>query len=324
MASRNFILKSFKFGVRRINHCKNLFTDPLPKLLILTYHRVLRDSRFNPFCMVVEEGIFIEQLDDLAKRLRIVSLSEALSSHKPVSDNPKVQAVLTFDDGYRDNYETVFPILKKKGLPAAFFIVTDFLGGDRPLWDWELMAILNNDKKINTIEINGKLLSKKKWETASSFFYRVFCEMKVLDGNSIRGIIDSLKGSSSGASSRDCAQSGFMTWEQIREMGDAGMEIGAHSLSHRSLSGLPINEAMHEIKSSKEIIEEKIGRSCEHFSFPFGSKRDFNDTLIDCVRSAGFRSCLSNVHGYNHTEKGVFCLKRVIMEEMSNVKYLLG
>jgi peptidoglycan/xylan/chitin deacetylase (PgdA/CDA1 family) len=103
-----------------------------------------------------------------------------------------------------------------------------------------------------------------------------------------------------------------------------GMEIGSHSSSHSSLSGLSIADAREEIERSKEKIEINLKSPCDHFAFPFGSRADYNQSLLDYVKEAGFKSCSLNIHGYNHLRKNVFCFKRIIMEETTNIACLLG
>lgn len=115
-----------------------------------------------------------------------------------------------------------------------------------------------------------------------------------------------------------------MTWEQAREMNRHGMEIGAHSLHHPSLAGIPFKDAMAEIKKSKEAVEKNINNNCLHFAFPFGNRQDYNRQLIDYVLNIGFQSCLLNIRGYNHFEKDKFCFKRIIMSETSNINHILG
>lgn len=107
-------------------------------------------------------------------------------------------------------------------------------------------------------------------------------------------------------------------------MNEAGIEVGSHGASHRSLASIPFEEAADEIKRSKELIEQGIGSPCRHFAFPFGSRNDYNEKLIDYVREAGFISSLTNIHGYNCLPADPFRLKRIIMEEATSINCLLG
>jgi peptidoglycan/xylan/chitin deacetylase (PgdA/CDA1 family) len=115
-----------------------------------------------------------------------------------------------------------------------------------------------------------------------------------------------------------------MSWEEIKGLAGAGMEIGSHAVTHRSLARIPLAEAAREINMSKVEIEEKTGSACSHFAFPFGSRLDYNAALVDEVKKAGYTTCILNIHGYNRADPGIFTFKRIIMEEHTDTRFLLG
>lgn len=326
MSLRSIIPTTAKYYIRRnikkIIHLKNLINDPLPKLLVLTYHRVSPEAESNLLNTIITLKTFIKQIDILSGKYPVVKLSEAINQCQSGQAWSKTQVVLTFDDGYRDNYEIVFPILKQKGLPATFFLVTDYIGRNKPLWDWEIVTMLN--KNIDRIEIEGEIIHKRKKESDLSFAFRILDKMRSAGFKERQKVMDFLREHSKIENLPDFSRDSCMTWEQVKDMSDAGMEIGAHSISHRSLSRVPLEEALYEIKGSKKIIEKNTNKPCNHFAFPFGSQRDYNQTLIDHVRNAGFQTCLLNIHGYNHVKKDGFCFKRIIIEESTDLRYLLG
>lgn len=258
--------KIYRKSRKIVNHFYNAIIDRKPKLLVLLYHRVLPEIeiKVNPLNTIVRLETFVRQIKLLEKKYKIISLAEAIKQSIEGSIKTDVQAALTFDDGYWDNHEFVLPFLKNKKLPATFFLATEYIGQNKPLWDWEPIAKRYNIKDR------------------------------------------------------------CMTWNEVIDLSRNGMEIGAHSLSHRSLSKINFEEAIYEIKKSKKMIEDNIDKQCIHFAFPFGSKEDYSHQLIEVVRGAGFQSCLLNIHGYNHFKKDTFYLKRIIMEEYSDLRYLLG
>ncbi len=115
-----------------------------------------------------------------------------------------------------------------------------------------------------------------------------------------------------------------MSWQEVKKMSAAGMEIGSHSLSHRSLAMIPFTQAAEEIKKSKETIEYNIKKPCRYFSFPYGGGQDYNKALADYAKEIGYETCLLNTHGYNYIKNYSFCLRRIIMEESTNIAHLLG
>ncbi|MFH0772368.1 MAG: polysaccharide deacetylase family protein [Candidatus Omnitrophota bacterium] len=324
---RNSCRKLCYAAKRGAPHFKNSFFDRQPKLLILTYHRALPEVKFNPLNTIIPLKTFKRQIDELAKKFPIISLGEAVNQRESGPIKDKIQVVLTFDDGYRDNYEIVFPILRKKGLPAVFFVPTDYVGSNMPVWDWEIVVRLLTDERgtKNLIESKRFLLGDNTGGSRHLAAFRILEAMKSFDAASIDKIVSFLRqGSEARLSTYDFKNEGCMDWPEIKKMSEAGMEIGSHGLTHRPLARIPIEAAIDEIVNSKAAIEKKTDKPCVHFSFPFGSRKDYNQVLIDKVRQAGFRSCLINIHGYNYMTPEPFCLKRIIMEESTNLNRLLG
>lgn len=320
--------KRLYYGVRRNTlHFKNLFFDRQPKLLILTYHRALPEVRLNPLNTIVSLKAFKRQIDGLAKRFPIISLGDAVNQSGSGLIKDKIQVVLTFDDGYRDNYEIVFPILRKKGLPAVFFVPTNYAGSNMPVWDWEIVVRLLTDERgaKDLIESGRFLLGDNTGGSKRLAAFRILEAMKSFDTASRDEIVGFLRQASEARlNTYDFKSEGCMDWPEIKKMSAAGMEIGSHGLTHRPLARIPLEAAIDEIVNSKAAIEKETDKPCIHFSFPFGSRKDYNQILIDRVRQAGFRSCLINIHGYNYMSPESFCLKRIIMEESTNLNRLLG
>lgn len=303
-----------------ILHYKNLFSDRAPKFLILAYHRVLPEVRFNPANTIISLKTFIRQLDTLARKFPIVSMGDMITQCRGGEAKDKLQVVLTFDDGYEDNYSLVFPRLRQKGLPAAFFPVIDYLNTNRPVWDWEMIIALN-DVKLKNICLYGRHFQKRTGETKSAFTFRVLEWMKTIPGEQRQEIMEYLNKS---FKKNDPYAERCLNWDEVIKMKEGGMDIGSHSLSHASLARIPFEEAVNEIKKSKEEIEKKIKKMCLYFAFPFGSSKDYNNVLVEQVRQAGYKSCLLNIHGYNLPRSDCFSFKRIVMQESTNLRYLLG
>jgi len=327
---KNKIKHRLSYVRQRVNHWKNAFLDNNPKLLVLIYHRVLPSINFNPLNTIVTVDTFLSQINTLAKSYPIISLSDAISQCHKGASRQGLQIVLTFDDGYWDNFEIVFPILYKKGIPATFFLATDYVGHQGPLWDWELFAYLNQYKTIQEVTVGNECIRHNRMESRRSFAYRIFNKMKALDSGARRKVYDDLQSNGYEAhpvnlyTPDGLLENRFMTWSQVKKMSESGMEIGSHGVSHCSLSRVPVEKAHHEITYGKGVIEKEIGKKCETFAFPYGSAQDYNDDLVNQVKAAGFQKCLLNIHGYNHFSDNSFCLKRIIMDESTSLKHLLG
>jgi len=323
-----FSIKSTKRLAKKVGrgvcHWKNVLFDTSPKLLVLVFHRIVPIITSDPLNIMLSEKKFIRQLDALAIKYPVISLSDAVHQADSGKVKAKCQIALTFDDGYRDNYEVAFPVLRKKGIPAAFFIATDYMDGGTPLWDFFLISTLFHNK-INDIHVGDSVVRKMAVESRPSFIFRAFDRIKSLEPQKRRQIMDLLRiHAGSGGSVPACAEDRCMTWENVRTMSRAGMEFGSHGMSHTSLARVTGNVAEQEIIASKDIIERNIQKRCDHFAFPFGSRRDYSDALVASVGKAAYKTCLLNVHGYNYFDKDFFCLKRIIMDEYTDVRHILG
>ncbi len=279
-------------------------------LFIFLYHRVLPEVRFNPLNTMMTVKEFEKQVDALASHYSIISMAEALKKIKEQSLF-KNHAVLTFDDGYCDNYEIIFPILKKKGIPALFSVVTNYIGSGRPLWDWEFLSSLKRGNCPESVNIGGKKLKRRFFENKASFGRRVLKLLKTASTADIEFVLRQLKNGASSGNSHLTDR--CLEWDELKTMSLNGMEIASHSLSHRSLSRLPLEEAIHEIGESKRVLEKKMGISCNYFSFPFGSSRDISDCLMKHIEQAGYLCGLLNIDGINDMTTDPFRFKRIIM-----------
>lgn len=308
-------------GIRRAaRHIKSVLTDKNPKLLIFTYHRVLPEFAENPLHNIVKLRTFERQIDFISRRFRVVSLGEGLKD--PGRRGARDSAVFTFDDGYTDNYEIVFPLLKKKGIPAAFFVSAGYIGTGGPQWDWEVIMRIVRNPAVREVNIGTSSIVAKEREPRLAFAYRVIDRLKSSGLGELKNTIDYLR--SIPGPGVDLSRDRCLGWDHLKKMSGEGMEIGSHGITHRSLARIPAGDAGREITESRRIISERTGRDCRDFAFPFGSARDYNDVLIGLVRKEGYRSCILNVHGYNRLSADPFSLKRIIMDEDTPSRFIFG
>jgi len=108
-----------------------------------------------------------------------------------------------------------------------------------------------------------------------------------------------------------------LSWDEVKEMAENGIEIGSHSVSHRSLGCLSPEEAGAEIQLSKEILEQRLGVRVALFAYPFGSQAydDFNPRIAAMLRRAGYVAACTTVVGTNHGRVDQLALRRIPMEE---------
>ena len=302
--------------------------DPRSRVFILVYHRVLPDrSRFDPFGVVISEATFRSQVEHIKTSFPIITLGELARQHKEGRYEAPLQVILTFDDGYLDNYTHAFPILNQLGVRATFFLITDNVGTERPLWDYELSrAILHSSKRdVHSLDLPflGRL-NRISSESDLAWLTRLNERFKSLIDSQRRVALGSLFQQYDFAPDSTPEFDRSLAWDQVEEMRDSGMEIGSHSCSHPSLARISSEAAILEIDRSKEVIESRLGKPCHSFAFPYGSSRDFNDDLVQHVEKTGYDCCVLNVRGYNCVSTSRIRLRRIIASEHTDLKQAIG
>lgn len=273
---------------------------PAGSRFILMYHRILpRDVRL-PY--PIQPGMFVtaETFDRhiawLKEHLEIIPLSRILDYEATAG---RAAAAITFDDGWRDTWETAWPILRKHAALATVFLAAGFVGTSRWFWP-ERVAFL----AARGSEEPGNHLTQR--------VDRMIEEMKCLSPEErereIRETEERLR--LRGGSVPD--EPVTVTWEQAREMADSGIEFGSHTTHHIILTGVSTEDAETEVTGSKKTIEERLGRPCDLFCYPNG---DFNNEVRSLVAGAGYRLAVTTRPGWVNAGSDPLALSRVGLHE---------
>lgn len=244
------------------------------KLPILMYHRFSEGEEFGKTsCKTFET-----HLDYLTRHYRVVSLTEVVSR---IADGKPLRsrcAVITIDDGYRDFYEVAFPILRKFGVPATLYVVTDFIDGKCWIWTDKARFILSGTsaEKLQ-FDINGKKFDQELGygDSRLSLAGRLNSEMKKLGDEEKDGILLEF----ASAMKVDVPETppdefGALSWEQARQLENAEIEIGSHTMTHPILTNVDSERLEFELASSRRVIQEKLQKDAVHFCYPNGNVSD--------------------------------------------------
>jgi len=276
-------------------------------LRILAYHRVMPvpDPERYPFDMEListspEE--FREQMLLVKERYRPMRLTDVAAAINAGQALPPDAVVITFDDGYDDNYRIVYPILKELGVPATFFISTGHIDSGRPYaYDWLVhMILLTNANRLELPELNMDEPMPATRAERRALAIRVLGNMKEISALTQAAMIRRLEKAwnmpSDHAYPADCRP---MNWDQLREMRAAGLEIGSHGVNHWMLSKLPREELEREVFDSRNALLRELGPMALLMSYPVGSNRAFDREVIEVTRDAGFDLACSYISGTN-------------------------
>ncbi len=270
----------------------------IKKPIVLYYHRVIESNKLisphflNPnICL--ERSLFEKQMEYLNNNCHVLSLDEYVEYVEGVREIEPNSVLITFDDGYRDNYLHAFPILQKYSMPATIFLTTGFIGTDKLFW-WDLLAeIIHSVNGLHELwEIAENLAwpspferrDYKNFKSGAKYYEALNDRLKGMQKKDIEGFMLKLQEMSGKHYLKP--ERIFLAWDEIREMQNNGITFGSHSHSHTNLRILQKAIIMQEVMISKEIIEQNIGQEITAFSYPFGF---FNDASKDAVKEAGYR-----------------------------------
>lgn len=266
---------------------------PARGVLILAYHRV-NDEIQDPLNMTISPRDFEIQIKYLAGHyapIRLADLWERSTGPGPAG------VVVTFDDGYADNYHLAFPILKRHGVPAVFFLAVEPIENRTSLWYDRICRSIASCRgealDLSAFGLSEKAVAngRQRAKTAKAL---VLYAKKNMDRHQTEALIRYLQRH---CPNGDACRSEMLTWDQVREMADAGMDFGAHTMTHAILSSLSQEEQRWEIQQSKELIEHRLSRPVHFFSYPNGEPCDYTDETISLLEAAGFHAACTLTPG---------------------------
>jgi peptidoglycan/xylan/chitin deacetylase (PgdA/CDA1 family) len=275
---------------------------------ILIYHRVNDDN--DQFFSATPTNIFKRQMEYIRSRFRVLPLEEIVERMKK-NDIPDNSIVVTFDDGYLDNYSNAFPILKEFSIPATIFLATDAIETGRILWHDRVFSAFRETKSLHlkAFGVNKRCLSLRNLEEKLYAQDEVLKFLRTLNNKERYLCIKSLEKVLK-VSENESRYRIMMNWSEVKEMHKNGISFGGHTITHPILSRLDIDEMKKEIFISKKIIEDHLEVSIESFAYPNGTAEDFDETTKQLVKDAGYSCAVTTIFGNNDVHQDVFELRR--------------
>lgn len=266
---------------------------PGERVTIITYHNISAEP-------------FARHVAWLTKNYRIISLDEAVNGLLREAPLPAKALAITFDDGYRSFYSDAFPVLRQHHAPATVFLTTGYIGADDVLWfDWVDLALRAG---LHARDCLPPALRKTK---PAGLIRPLMRYLKAAPDAERESIVQGLRRS---ADLRQAPLERYrlLGWEQVREMQDSGLiSFGGHTQTHPILTKVSAERARQEIAGCAADLERALGPATRHFAYPNGEKADFDRSLAEMVRKAGFRSAVTAVSGVCAPGDDAYTLHRV-------------
>jgi len=283
-------------------------------VVIINYHSFVRDLD-----RVIETHPSVTHLIDDFKRevqflksyFNVVSLDEVVTTLQSGKSFTKPTVVITIDDGYRDNYELLFPVLREHQIPGIIFLSTGIIGTNAKNWyDRLAHAILNTSNLSVSIKeiFDNERFALGSIEEKRRAYERIVEQLKDV---TIDKRDQCLKYIAEDLGEINDNKTLMLNWDEVRMMRDVNISFGAHTHTHPILTQMPLEAAKRDILDSKKKIESELGMKVKHFAYPNGRRCDFNKELEQYCRQIGFSSISTFLYGHNNTASDVLALKRI-------------
>ncbi len=309
---------------------------------ILTYHRVLSgeelaDEVVQPG-MYVRTDVFRMHMEYLLERFEVMTMAGLLERWRSRSwKHDSAACVITFDDGWLDNYRHALPILRHYGLPATVFLPTDFIGTSRWFWPEQLGYLLRvaespsypTDRRKALYAAIKAGIEKGRTRNAlrpiqgrmsSEHTDDVIEACKALDAVYLEQLITSLVRE---FEIKIPERRMVMNWDEVREMSQHEVTFGSHSCSHRLLDRVTPDECRREATASYEALQKSGANVVPVFCYPNGN---YNQAIKEVIGEAGYEAAVSCRVGLEREEPSdLLALRRISLHhDLSDTPSLLA
>lgn len=292
--------------------------------MVLLYHRV-SDYVTDPQLLCVTPENFDKQIKYLVEKYNVLSVEEFYSIISKNEKFPEKSVLITFDDGYADNLTFALPILEKYSAQALFYICPGNFETDTEFWwdEVERHILLSSEfPEAFNLEIAGrKVTSSKDKNERLKLYNELLPVLRSMEFRMRDEVIASIAAMTGNSLPRKSHRS--MTWAELKAMVKSpSAVIGAHTIHHPSLAVCTPENQKHEISFSKMIIEEKLNLSVEHFSYPFGTRSDFNETTQKIVKECGFKMAAANFPYIANRKSDKYAFPRFLVRDWEMSEFI--
>ncbi len=283
---------------------------------IFTFHRLYSNnlSDDNITCPFIQQAMFKLFLCHALSKFKFIPLNELVGGIR-TGKIPKSCAAITFDDGWKDNFDYAYPLLKELRIPATIFLVSGWVGTNKVPWSTNLNYLLKNivggrnlSSLMDLLINKGLKIHKNEMSDTRLLVFDLNDQLKRWPLDEIQCLLSQISNHFEIEPESFNQNRNFLNLEEILQMKDQQIDFGSHSQNHAILTNEPKERAFIELKESKEEIEKKIGEKVVAFSYPNGN---YDQAIIDRVRDLGYEYACSTEPGWVNKKENIFALKRI-------------
>lgn len=283
-----------------------------PSGAILMYHSVLPNPSLwiDSFGEIAHSAsVFRGQMGLLARDFHPITLDEAVK-YVRLGSLPKRSVIVTFDDGYADNYEVAMPILNQAGVPATFYVTVDCVENRRQPWPSRLRFAFRTTKLANWKDSTGRpwrLNLPAQREEAFLSLCDVCCQLSGTAQEIFVGRVEQEL-----ETEMPCEPSVMMSYDHMRALQRHGHTVGSHTMTHPNMAYLKEDQASHELRESKRRLELHLETPIRHFSYPCPAlSPHWSTQTLEQSRVAGYETAVTTDNGLMRSGDNPLCLKRL-------------
>jgi peptidoglycan/xylan/chitin deacetylase (PgdA/CDA1 family) len=275
---------------------------PVPtRITILTYHHIADQDpsyQYDPGVADATPAQFRRQMELLARYGTPIGIDDLVRAFDgaPLPKNPMM---VTFDDGYRSCHDVALPILRAVGMRATFFIATGYVSNRKLYW-WERIAIVLSHARIASANLTypQPIEIVAKDPRAQNVLTDLIKNTPALDlERFLTGLSTAFGVEWNSAIEATHADNLVMSWDQVRSLARAGMDVESHTKTHRVLLTLNDADLRDELAGSRQELETQLGRPVRAIAYPVGRRVSHRARLRTAIEAAGYRLGLSNASG---------------------------
>lgn len=290
-------------------------------LRILAYHRVLDDDPasfpFDQDLISASTAVFREQMKFARANFDVISFKDLYRCELEGRAWPQRALIVTFDDGYRDNYTNAFPVLKELGIAATIFLATGHIGEQKLFW-WDEIAWCVKQSRRQSItlpQISADAVPLASAADRRQAINKILAWIKEVPEQVRAEFVATLADKMGAPAPNGLASGMHLSWEEVKEMASARIEFGSHTVTHPILANVDEAQLKEEIAASKKTIERNLGEETLVFAYPVGRRARFGNRARETVARCGYRYAVSYDEGLateNPAER--FVLPRIHVE----------
>jgi peptidoglycan/xylan/chitin deacetylase (PgdA/CDA1 family) len=269
---------------------------------LIRYHSVSRSPDYCPRSISVSPELFDREIAYLAAHYNVIRHEEVVACLEEGRAFPERAVSISFDDGYRDNVMAALPILNRHGVSAMFYVAAGPVVERQRFWvGWLQRAVFATPEPQAMARAFDIPLAAIHRAGAIDRQSLVDIISRLINSGSLSVREDVLRRVEGCLAPDTAIPDGvdfMMDVDDLRALAEAGMGIGSHTITHAVLTGLPEDEALHELAASRAMLEAALGQPVQHLAYPNGpGDTNFDAITMRLAAQAGYRSAVTSVRG---------------------------